>query len=98
MAWIDGITLCAHLLATFVIYNYLMFITIALIRVPRLILHVIQAHSKSPDLKNRMMAWIYNFRLWSLIAFPITSLIVQYVIIFKQFCTYYKLENKKNHC
>ena len=45
------------------------------------------------------MVWTHNFRLGTLIAFPAVSLIVQYVVIFKQICTYYKLDtDKTNRC
>ena len=44
------------------------------------------------------MVWLHNFRLITLFAFPICSLLVQVAIIFRMFCNKYGFESQKNRC
>ena len=85
----DLAILSMHLLAVFVIFNKYMFITIGIIRIPRLVLHLVQLKTSNEERKAKLMVWLHNFRLISLIAFPICSVLVQLAIIFKMFCNKY---------
>ena len=96
--YIDIFLLCVHLLATFVIFNRFMFVTIGVIRIPRLGLHILHSIVKKPEQKSRVLVWMHNFRLATVFLFPIGSVLVQLAIIFRMFCNKYGLESLRNHC
>ncbi|MFN9900450.1 MAG: hypothetical protein ACK55Z_17010 [bacterium] len=100
MLYADIFLLCISLLATFVIFNRFMFITIGVIRVPRLLLHFVYSSSliKKPEHKQKVLVWYHNFRLATVFLFPIISVLVQLAIIFRMFCNKYGLESLRNKC
>ena len=98
MVYLDIVLLALHLIATFVIFNKYMFITISWIRFPRLVMHLLTKHLKKENFRKRIEVWEYNFRLLTVIAFPICSLLIQLAIIFKMFCNKFEVEKKRNNC
>ena len=94
----DIALLSLHLLATFVIFNKYMFITIGWIRLPRIILYLLATKVKQEELRKKFVIFEHNFRLITVVAFPICSFLVQLAIIFKMFCNKFESETTRNNC
>lgn len=90
MVKVDLMITVLHLLAIFVLYNIYMFITIGLVRLPRLLFGLIQLCLRK-DVKHRQKALSalsaeFKIRIVTTVIMFIASLIINFVYINKQFC------------
>ena len=67
----DLFFLAAHCLAAFVLYNYLVFIPVVLIRVPRLVLALVTRYSPEEGIKYEV-----RVRFVTMLLSPVCSLVV----------------------